>query len=451
MSKNHKHIHAQWGSRIGFILAAVGSAVGLGNIWKFPYMVGTSGGAAFLFTYLLCIVLIGFPVMVAEWLVGRRGQQNALNSMRKVAIESGRTSAWGWVGGMGIVAAFLTLSFYSVIGGWAMSYIGTTATGTFLGMDGKATGSFFEGFLADYSLLTIWHSIFMLITGLLIAAGVTSGIERASKIMMPLLGVCLLILVSYAAMQPGFGQAIDFLFNPDFSKITGKVFLAALGHAFFTLSLGMGIMLSYGSYLGKEVNLLKSAGIVVVLDTTFAMLAGLAIFPVVFTHGLEAGSGPGLIFVTLPIAFGNMSGGTLIGLVFFVLVTFAALTSSISLLEPVVEFLEERSPLSRKMATLVAALAIWALGLLALLSFNLLSDVKWFGLNVFDFLDYVTSKLMLPLGGLGVIVFVGWFMNQKLVQEEVALSDGMFKFWQFISRVVAPIGVIAVLVFSLIL
>ena len=451
MTKNHKHTHAQWSSRFGFILAAVGSAVGLGNIWKFPYMVGTSGGAAFLITYLFCIVLVGFPVMVAEWLIGRRGQQNASNSMRKVALESGRSSAWGWIGAMGIVSAFLILSFYSVIGGWAMSYIGQTAVGTFSGMDGKATGAFFEGFLANYPTLTVWHSIFMLITGLLIALGVANGIEKAAKILMPLLGICLVILVGYASMQPGFGQAINFLFNPDFSKITGEVFLAALGHAFFTLSIGMGIMLSYGSYLGQDVNLLKSAGIVVLMDTVFAIMAGLAIFPIVFTHGLEAGSGPGLIFVTLPIAFGNMNGGSIIGLVFFVLVAFAAITSSISLLEPVVEFLEERTPLSRKMSTLVAATVIWALGILALLSFNVLSDVKWFGLNIFDFLDYITSKIMMPLGGLGVIIFVGWFMNQKLVQEEVRLSGGMFTAWQILSRVIAPIGVIIVFIFSLIL
>lgn len=448
MTKNHKQTHAQWGSRLGFILAAVGSAVGLGNIWKFPYMVGASGGSAFLFTYLFCIVLIGAPVMVAEWMVGRRGQQNPLNAMRKVAQESGRSPAWGVVGGMGILAAFLILSFYSVIGGWAMSYVGSTATGSFAGLDGAGTGAFFEGFLANYGSLTLWHTVFMAITALLIALGVTAGIEKAAKVLMPLLGVCLVILVGYAVTQPGFGQAIEFLFKPDFSKINSSVFLAALGHAFFTLSLGMGIMMSYGSYLGKEVNLLRSAGIVVVLDTVIAMMAGLAIFPVVFSHGLEAGSGPGLIFVTLPIAFGNMGGGAIIGTIFFILVTFAALTSSISLLEPVVEFLEERTPFGRKLSTLISAVVIWMLGILALLSFNLLGDVKLFSLNIFDLLDYVTSKIMLPLGGLGVIVFVGWFMKQALVREELGLSGSMFTLWQIISRFIAPIGVIVVFVFS---
>lgn len=450
MSASHKHTHAQWGSRLGFILAAVGSAVGLGNIWKFPYMVGSGGGSAFLFTYLFCIALIGFPVMVAEWMIGRRGQKNAMNSFADVAAESQRSRSWGLVGALGILAGFLILSFYSVIGGWAVNYFLSATSGTFSGMDGDATGALFTGMLGNPGSMTLWHTVFMVLTAVLIALGVTKGIERAAKTMMPLLALILLILVGYAMTQSGFSQAMEFLFSPDFSKINKDVFLAALGHAFFTLSLGMGIMVAYGSYLGKEVNLLKTATIVCVLDTVLAMLAGLAIFPLVFTNGLDVGAGPGLIFVTLPIAFGNMAGGQIIGILFFLLVVFAALTSSISLLEPTVEFLEERTPLSRVAATVVTAIAAWAIGIAALLSFNDWSGFKLFDMGIFDLLDYVTSKIMLPLVGLGGIVFAAWCMNQKVVREELEISESAMGIWNIVARFIAPIGVIVVFVYSLI-
>ncbi len=434
--------HAQWSSRMGFVLAATGSAVGLGNIWKFPYMVGQSGGAAFVLVYLLCIALIGVPILVSEWMIGRRGQKNPINTMAQLARQHGHTRNWALVGIVGVLAAFLILSFYSVIGGWALAYMRDAATGTFSGLDKGGIGAIFDGFLASPAELLTWHSAFMLLTVVIVAMGVSAGLERGSKVMM--LALILMVMVGYGMTTGAFGQAVAYLFNPDWSKLDGSVLLAALGHAFFTLSLGMGIMMAYGSYLGEDVNLLRAARTVVIMDTTFALCAGLAIFPIVFANGLDPASGPGLVFVTLPLAFGNMGGGLVLGSLFFLLLTFAALTSSISLLEPVVELLEERTPMNRVTATVVAGVTIWALGIAALLSFNLWSEVKLAGLNIFDLLDYVTSKFMLPLAGLGAIVFAAWKLEQASVKHELRLGDTGFALWTVLARYVAPLGVLYV-------
>ena len=438
------HAHAQWSSRMGFVLAATGSAVGLGNIWKFPYMVGQSGGAAFVLVYLVCIALIGLPILVSEWLIGRRGQKNPINTMAQLAEQNGHHRSWALIGGIGILGAFLILSFYSVIGGWALAYMLDAATGAFSGLDKNAIGASFEAFLASPGTLFGWHTAFMSLTAIVVAMGVSGGLERGSKVMMPALGLILLVLVGYGTTTGSFGAAVEYLFKPDWSKLDGQVLLAALGHAFFTLSLGMGIMMAYGSYLGQEVNLLRTARTVVLMDTAIALCAGLAIFPIVIAHGLDPSAGPGLIFVTLPIAFGNMTGGIVLGALFFLLLTFAALTSSISLLEPVVELLEERTSLGRAGATLVASITIWALGIAALLSFNLWSGVKFAGLNIFDLLDYVTSKFMLPVAGLGAIVFAAWKLEQGSVRQELGLSQHEFKLWTFLSRYVTPLGVLFV-------
>ena len=450
MSSNHKSSHGQWSSRVGFILAATGSAVGLGNIWKFPYMTGQSGGAAFVITYLICIAFIGLPILVMEWLVGRRGQKNPIHAVEDVAVQNGRSKAWKIIGISGVVGSFLILSFYSVIGGWAVDYIIITGSGTFNGMDGKATETLFTDFLGNPGQLLIWHTVFMALVIAIVAMGVSGGLERASKLLMPALALVLVILVGYGAIfTDALGQAAAYLFSPNWSAIDGKVVLAALGHAFFTLSLGMGIMLSYGSYIGKNVDLLKTARTVVILDTVIALVAGLAIFPLVFAHNLEPSAGPGLIFITLPIAFGNMTGGAVLGALFFILLTFAALTSAMSLLEPTVELLEEKTPLSRKAATVVAGSAIWLLGVACLLSFNIWSDVMILGNNIFDALDKLTSKFMLPLTGLAIIVFGGWFINQESIRQELGLSGGVYTVWKIVSRFVAPIGVIIVFIASL--
>ena len=436
--------HAQWSSRMGFVLAATGSAVGLGNIWKFPYMVGQSGGAAFVLVYLVCIALIGVPILVAEWMIGRRGQKNPINTMAQLAREHGHHRSWALVGGIGVLAAFLILSFYSVIGGWSLAYVRDALTGSFTGLDKGAIGAAVEGFLARPLELFGWHSLFMALTIAIVAMGVSKGLERGSKLLMPALGLILIVLVGYGATTGSFGAAASYLFNPDWSKLDGTVLLAALGHAFFTLSLGMGIMMAYGSYLGEEVNLLRAARTVVLMDTIFALCAGMAIFPIVFANGLDPAAGPGLVFVTLPLAFGNISGGLVLGTLFFLLLSFAALTSSISLLEPVVELLEERTALTRVGATLVAGVTIWALGISALLSFNLWSEVKLAGLNIFDLLDYLTSKFMLPLAGLGAIVFAAWKLEQASVKRELHLGDTGFAIWTLLSRYIAPLGVLYV-------
>ncbi|CBV44313.1 sodium-dependent transporter [Halomonas elongata] len=441
--------HAQWSSRLTFILAATGSAVGLGNIWKFPYMVGDSGGAAFVLIYLLCIALVGLPILVAEWLIGRRGQNNPANAMADLAKSAGQPRIWMIVGISGILGAFLILSFYSVIGGWSLYYTLSSVTGAFSGQDADGIGELFNGMLGNPGLLLLGHSVFMLLVIGIVARGVTKGLEGAVRTLMPALGVLLLVLVGYGMTTGHFGEALGFMFNPDFGALDGGVVLAAMGQAFFTLSLGMGIMMAYGSYLGKEVNLLKTARTVIILDTVVALVAGLAIFPIVFANGLDLDSGPGLIFVTLPLAFGNMGGGVILGLLFFLLLTFAALTSAISLLEPVVEFVEERTPLSRIGSTLVAGAATWALGIAALLAFNVWSDVLILGFNVFDFLDTLTSKYLLPLTGLFAIIFVGWLLDREGVRQELQLGDTGAKIWTLVSRFIAPLGVIVVFVSSL--
>ena len=445
----NKQDHAQWSSSFGFTLAAVGSAVGLGNIWKFPYMVGESGGSAFVIAYLFCIALVGFPILVAEWLIGRRGQKNPINTFSDVAASEGLSRSWGIVGFTGILGGFLILSFYSVIGGWALNYITKAGSGSFAGQDSTGVSATFDGMLASASTLSIWHTVFMVITALIVGVGVTRGIEMTAKVLMPLLGVILFVIVGYNVVNGGFMEAVNYLFAPNLSKITGDVMLAALGHAFFTLSIGMGIMVAYGSYLGREVNLLKTARTVVILDTVIALAAGLAIFPIIFHNGLDPASGPGLIFVSLPIAFGSMTGGAIIGTLFFLLITFAAVTSSISLLEPSVELLQERTPMNRTMSTIVAAVVVWLLGIAALLSFNLWSDFTIMGNGIFDILDKITSKFLLPLTGLAGIIFLGWKMDQRSIQQELNLSNGAWTIWQIISKFVAPIAVVLVFVTTL--
>ncbi len=444
-----KLAHAQWSSRMTFVLAAAGSAVGLGNIWKFPYMVGESGGAAFVFVYLLCIALIGLPILVSEWLLGRRGQKNPASTMSELARTAKKPKAWAIVGISGIVGAFLILSFYSVIGGWSLYYTVNSVSGTFSGQDADGIGALFNGMLSNPGLLLLGHSVFMLLVIGIVARGVTKGLEGAVRILMPVLALLLVVLIGYGMTTGHFGEALTYMFNPDWSKLTAETVLAALGHAFFTLSLGMGIMMAYGSYLDKEINLLQTARTVIIMDTVIALGAGLAIFPIVFANNLDVASGPGLIFVTLPLAFGNIDGGLLLGLMFFLLLTFAALTSAISLLEPVVEFIEERTPLGRVMATVVAGVGAWLLGIAALLSFNVWSEPLLFGLGVFDLLDTLTSKIMLPLTGLGAILFTAWCLERSSVEDELGLSATGKSVWNIIARYVAPAGVIAVFVTGL--
>ncbi|WP_456489962.1 sodium-dependent transporter [Marinobacter nauticus] len=445
-----------WSSRLAFILAATGSAVGLGNIWKFPYVTGENGGGAFVLVYLLCIAIIGIPIMMAEVMIGRRGGHSPVNSIKAIAQRDGLNPAWKLVGAVGILAGFLILSFYSVIGGWAISYVGTTASGQLSGQTADAVGAIFSGLLSNPGTLLLWHTVFMALVMLVVAKGVRSGLERAVSILMPALFVLLLIVVGYAMTTGHFGQAAAFLFQPDFSKLTTSGVLVALGHAFFTLSLGMAVMMAYGSYLPKKISIAKTSITVSVIDTGVALLAGLAIFPIVFANGLEPGAGPGLIFQTLPLAFGQMPLGSLFGTLFFVLLIFAAWTSGISLLEPIVEWLEEQKGMNRTVSTLGAGVVCWALGIASILSLNLWADFAPLGFipmlegkTIFDLLDFFTANILLPLGGLLVALMAGWVMSKPAMEKELALSPGTFSLWFVTVRFITPIAVGVVFIYNL--
>ena len=445
-----------WSSRMAFILAATGSAVGLGNIWKFPYVTGENGGGAFVLVYLLCIAIVGIPIMMAEVYIGRSGRHNPITSFRLVAERNLASPVWRISAIVGVLAAFIILSFYSVIGGWAASYVGHAAMGDFTGQSAEAIGELFGGLLASPVTLLIWHTIFMALVIFVVARGLKSGLERAVTILMPALFVLLLVAVGYATTTGHFGAAVAFLFTPDFGALTMDGVLVALGHAFFTLSLGMAIMMAYGSYLGDDVSVGRTAVTVSIMDTVVALMAGLAIFPVVFANGLEAGAGPGLIFQTLPLAFGQMPMGSIFGALFFVLLLFAAWTSAISLLEPVVEWLEDKLIVGCVGSTVVVGVACWLLGIASILSLNEWSGFAPLGMferfegnTIFDLLDFFTANVMLPLSGLLTALFVGWCVAKESLQSNLALSGGSFALWYNLVRFVTPVAVAIVFVYNL--
>jgi len=436
-------VHAQWSTRLAFMLAAIGSAVGLGNVWKFPYITGENGGGAFVLVYLLCIALIGIPVMIAEVMLGRRAQRSPISTMQVLAKEQGASGFWQIIGWSGVFAGFLILSFYSVIAGWAMAYVIESASGTFNAISGDGSGDVFGGLIGDPQRLMIWHTLFMIMTVAVVARGVRAGIEKLVVILMPLLLVMLLILVAYAFNSGEFGRGLAYLFSFDFSKLSTDSIIVAMGHAFFTLSLGMGAIMVYGSYMQKNTSIGSSVLMIAIADTVVALLAGLAIFPLVFANGLEPGAGPGLVFVTLPTAFGAMPGGQFFGTVFFVLLVIAAWSSAISLVEPVVAWLSERDIISRAKASWMIGLFSWILGTGTVLSFNLWSgdEYKVMGKTFFDLKDYLASNIMLPLGGLLIALFVGWAAKASMSKDELNLSSGTFSLFWLAIRFVAPLGV----------
>ncbi|MBK1872358.1 sodium-dependent transporter [Marinobacter sp. 1-3A] len=445
-----------WSSRFAFILAATGSAVGLGNVWKFPYIVGENGGGAFVLVYLLCIAIIGVPIMMAEIYIGRSGRHNPIGSMRLVAERNLSSPAWRISAVIGMIAAFVILSFYSVIGGWAASYIGHAAMGDFNGGNAESIGKLFGDLLASPKQLLAWHTVFMALVILVVSQGLKNGLERAVSILMPALFILLLITVGYATTTGHFGEAVSFLFTPDFKALTVNGVLIALGHAFFTLSLGMAIMMAYGSYLGRDVAVGRTAVTIGLMDTAVALLAGLAIFPIVFANGLEAGAGPGLIFQTLPLAFGNMPMGDLFGTLFFVLLLFAAWTSGISLLEPVVEWVEENTNMERSGSAIFVGVLCWLLGIASVLSLNVWADVapldmfaRFEGKTIFDLLDFFTANILLPLSGLLTAIFVGWFVAKESLKADLGMSDGTFALWLNFLRFVTPVAVVIVFAYNL--
>lgn len=445
MIERKKSIHGEWSSRTAFVLAATGSAVGLGNIWKFPYITGENGGGAFVLVYLLCIAAIGVPIMMAEVMIGRRGRQSPINTMRALAVEAGRSPNWRYLGWAGVLAGFMILSYYSVIGGWAIAYTVNMATGTFQGATADQVGTVFSDLTSSPTRLLIWHTLFMVMTMVVVARGVRGGLEVAVRFLMPALFILLLIMVGYAMSTAEFGAGVKFLFEPDFSKIGWNGILIAMGHAFFTLSLGMGAIMVYGSYLPDHISIAKTSIVVAGADTLVALLAGMVIFPIVFANGLEPGAGPGLIFETLPIAFGQMWGGSFFGFLFFVLLTFAAWTSAISLIEPAVAWLVENRGLSRVTASVWAGGATWLLGIGSLLSFNVWKSNTLFGMNFFEVLDYLTANIMLPLGGVAIAVFAGWAMSRSVTENELEMNSvKIYSLWRFLVRYITPAAVILV-------
>ena len=444
MTDKTKSIHGQWSSRFAFILAATGSAVGLGNIWKFPYITGENGGGAFVMVYLLCVVALGIPIMIAEIMLGRRGRQSPINSMQSLAEEAGADPRWRYVGWAGMIAGFLILAYYSVIAGWSMAYIVKAFFGSFMNSSAEEIQRLFENLMASPIQQIFWHTAFMFITMQLVMRGVQGGLEKAVRFLMPTLFVILMLLVAYAMSSGAYEQGMAFLFTPDFSKIDADAVLSAMGHAFFTLSLGMGAIMVYGSYLPSHVSIVKTTFFIAGADTVVALMAGIAIFPLVFANNLEASAGPGLIFQTLPLAFGHMGGGWLFGLLFFILLFFAALSSSISLIEPAVAWLVENKEIERHQACTWAGTACWLLGIGVVFSFNIWSDVKVFDKNLFEILDYLTANLMLPLGGLAIAVFAGWAIKQQHAEQELEIPAQGFQAWHFLIKYVAPAAVFLV-------
>ena len=447
-------IHGQWSSRMAFILAATGSAVGLGNIWKFPYITGENGGGAFVLVYLLCIAAIGVPIMMAETMLGRRGRQSPINTMSSLAAEEGRPQVWVLLGWLGVIAGFLILSYYSVIAGWALSYVFRTASGMFVGATADGVSSIFSSLVSDPEKLLAWHTIFMVGTMVVVARGVKHGIEKAVTYLMPTLLVLLVVMVLYAMSTGYFSEGLTFLFSPDFSKLNWQSVLVAMGHAFFTLSLGMGAIMVYGSYLPKDTSIAKASMMIAAADTGVALLAGMVIFPIVFANNLEPAAGPGLIFQTLPIAFGQMQGGVFIGTLFFVLLLFAAWSSSISLIEPAVAWLVENKGMNRIYASVWCGLLTWFVGLGTIFSFNIWSKDTWsltlFGhtlfenLTFFDTLDGLTANIMLPMGGLFIAIFAGWLMRVESSKNELNTTENGYNVWQILIRIVAPTAVMIV-------
>ena len=444
-NQERSSLHGQWSSRLPFILAVTGSAIGLGNIWKFPYIAGENGGGAFVLIYLVCIFIIGFPIMVSEIMLGRRGRRNPITSMKILGQEEQGNEAWKYVGLIGLMAGFIILSYYSVIAGWTLHYFKLSVFGELSNLDNETAQSVFGKLTASASTQLIYHTGFMIITIAIIAKGIKNGLERAVKLMMPGLLLILIILLLYSIFQGDFMAGVNFLLVPDFSKVTSQSILAAMGQAFFTLSLGMGCIGMYGAYLPKKESIVGTTTAIIFCDTMIALLAGMVIFPIVFQFGLKPTDGPGLIFLTLPLAFNEITGGYLFSGLFFILLGFAAITSALSLLEPSVAWMIENKNYSRNKSAFIIGILIWLLGFLSIFSFNVLSELTFWKGTLFDNFDYIASNIMLPLSGLLFTIFASWVMKRKHSMDELSdIPINLYRLWRFSARYIAPIGVILV-------
>jgi NSS family neurotransmitter:Na+ symporter len=445
MALQKKPSREHWASKFGFVLAAAGSAIGLGNIWRFPYKAGQYGGGAFVFAYIVSVFIIGIPVMIAEFIIGRSAQKSPVGAF-KVLRDS---RYWPLVGWLGLSTGFVILSYYSVVGGWILKYIFKSCVSSF---QKDMASLVFEGFLANPWEQILWHGIFMFINILIVRGGISSGIEKWSKVLMPSLLLILFILMINSLITSGAAEGVRFLLKPDFSKLSRAGMLEALGHAFFSLSLGMGAMLTYGSYLDKETNISASSLEIIILNTIYAIMAGLMIFPIVFTYKVAPDAGPGLFFITLPEVFARMPGGQIVGFFFFVLVAFAAITSAISLLEVVVSFFIDELRWTRKKADYILGAIIFLVGVPSALSFNTWSGFTLFGgRNIFDQLDMLATNFMLPIGGLFIAIFAGWILTHGEKEAEIKRVENAFHFydiWHILIKYVTPIALIIVLLYT---
>ena len=442
----------KFGTRFGVLMAMVGSAVGLGNMWRFPYMVSEYGGAAFIFVYILCVFCLCLPIFFAEFIIGRRSQANAFRAFDKLAPGT----PWKWVGMVAVTAPVVILSYYSVIGGWSIQYFFKACT---FGFTERVTQEYldtmFAGFISSTWAPILGHTFFLIVTSLVLLGGVKSGIERFGKVMMPVLYIIVLAIAIWTAMLPGASEGLSFLFNPDFAKIDASVCAAALGQAFFSLSLGYGTMLTYASYVSKKEDIASSSTTIAVSDLVFSLIASCAIMPAVFAFGLDTQGGPGLVFQTLPYIFSQMPLGGLVAILFFLSLIVAALTSSISLFEVGVAYLTEEKKMSRKKAVVLLFAIIWPIGVLCSLSFGPLSDIKIFGNNIFDFLDKLSANFLMTLGSLMVVLFVGWKMKKPDVFDEftnggtINRNTRIFKIVWPVIRYVAPLAILAIFLSNL--
>ncbi len=437
-------VRINFGTKIGVVAAAAGSAVGLGNIWRFPYELGQYGGGAFLIIYLGCVVLLGMPVMLSEFVIGRRGQANAAGAFRKLAPGS----VWWIVGLIGVLTAFLILGFYIVVSGWTLEYVVQAAANGFKDKDTRLLSEAFTAFSTNTLRPLIWMVLFMIISAGIVLAGVTKGIERSSKFLMPLLLLIIIALVVRSVTLPKGLDGIKFLFQPDFSKITSGVILSAMGQAFFSLSLGMGCMITYGSYINKKNNLGSTVVEVTLLDTIVAVLAAAAIFPAVFSLGINPAQGPELVFITLPNVFTHMPGGYVWAILFFILLSVAALTSVISLLEVIVAFFVEEFRFSRKITILITSVGILFFGVLSSFSLGIWKDVTLFGQGFFALFDNLTSKFFMPAGGMFIALFAAWKIKKSDLLDEISSGGkfkvGFFTVFLFLIRYVAPVGILLI-------
>ena len=430
-----------WQGNWTFILAAAGSAVGLGNIWKFPYMVGTNGGSAFVLVYLLCILLIGLPVMMAETYLGRYGRKSPINSIKKLAIDFNLSPHWKILGWLGALAGLMILSYYSVFAGIAGAYIFNFMPANEIDPV-KYSIDYFNQFVNSPLKMIFWHTLFIGITCLIVGKGVVEGIGKTINFLMPTLFFLIILLCIYSSFTGDFLRAFYFLFDADFSKISSSVIIAAMGQAFFTLSIGMGAIMAYGAYMPEDQPIGRTIPIIIILDTSVALIAGLTIFPIVFSNPvLSVSSGPGLLFETLPVAFSSLPYGGMFASIFFILISIAAISSSVSLIEPFTAWVEEQKILSRKLGVLILGLLAWLLGLGSIFSFNIWKEVTFFGFDFLSLMDLLTNNIMLPLGGLTICMLVGWVLDKEQIRKDIKLNSSLYNFFIICLRYIAPISI----------